>query len=286
VPAITKTKKKKAVKVSKEDRHNLYAASVQCPEADVDFFKMVFESHAERPLRILREDFCGTAALCAEWIKNHEDNTAIGVDFHEPTLEWGRENILPYLTADQQSRIHLICDDVRLITEPKAELLCAQNFSYWIFTTREEMLRYMKVAYRSITEDGLFVMDLMGGTESTEVEVQTRKITDGLRPDGSKIPAFHYLWDQNSYNPITGKMSCYIHFKMRGGMKINRAYEYHWRVWTLPEIQELLLEAGFSGVDVYTEGWDDETDDTDGVFRKRQDFDHEGSWIAYIVARP
>ncbi|MBC8404727.1 MAG: class I SAM-dependent methyltransferase [Planctomycetes bacterium] len=285
-------KKNKAAKAKKnqqgvkEDRHNLYAASVQCPEADVEFFKKTFKSHTGRPLRSIREDFCGTAALCAEWVKDHEHNHALGVDIDRPTLTWGRENIFPYLTEDEQSRIELKCEDVRKVIDPKVELLCAQNFSYWIFTEREEMLRYFQTARQSITDDGLFVMDLMGGTESTEVDVQTRKITDGVRPDGSKIPAFSYLWDQNSYNPITGKMSCYIHFKMRGGKKMNRAFEYHWRVWTLPEINELLLEAGFKGVDVYTEGWDDETDETDGVFRMRKDFDHEGSWIAYVVAKP
>ncbi len=286
VTAKANKKKKRQKSAIKEDRHNLYAASVQCPEADVEFFKKTFKKHAGRPLRYIREDFCGTAALCAEWVKDHDDNRALGVDIDEPTLNWGRENIFPHLTDDQSSRIELLCDDVRAVSNPKVELLCAQNFSYWIFKEREQMLGYFKVALQSITDEGLFVMDLMGGTESTEVDVQTRKISDGVRPDGSKIPTFSYLWDQNTYNPITGEMQCYIHFKMRGGKKINRAYSYNWRVWTLPEIRELLFEAGFKEVDVYTEGWDDETDDTDGIFRLRKDFEHEGSWIAYVVAKP
>ena len=55
-------------------------------------------------------------------------------------------------------------------------------------------------------------------------------------------------------------------------------------MWTLPEMRELLLEAGFETVDFYVEGWDDETDEPDGIFRKRKRVDNEGSWIAYVVA--
>ena len=53
----------------------------------------------------------------------------------------------------------------------------------------------------------------------------------------------------------------------------------------MPELRELLLEAGFRDLDVYTEGWDDDMDDTDGHFELCEDFDNEGTWIAYLVAK-
>ena len=53
--------------------------------------------------------------------------------------------------------------------------------------------------------------------------------------------------------------------------------------WTLPELQELLLEAGFARTDVYVEGWDEEADDTDGVFRRRARFENMSGWVAYVV---
>lgn len=278
--AKTKTKSKKDL----YDKQVLYLASVQCPEADVAFFKKTFKKHTGRPLRFIREDFCGTAALCCEWVKDHAENRAIGIDYHEPTLNWGKEHILSLCDEDQRNRIELVCDDVRHVTKTQADLLCAQNFSYWIFDKREEMKRYFEICKDAIAEDGLLVLDLLGGTESTEVDTQERKIEDGTHPDGSKLPPFTYIWDQHSYNPITGEMQCYIHFKVKRN-RIERAFSYKWRMWTLPELRDLLLEAGFSGVEVYTEGWDDDTDESDGVFRKRKDFDHEGSYIAYIVAK-
>ena len=57
-PAIQVAKKN----TEEYDAQDLYLASVQCPEADVAFFEKVFKKHADRPMRYLREDFCGTAA--------------------------------------------------------------------------------------------------------------------------------------------------------------------------------------------------------------------------------
>ena len=279
-PAIQVAKKN----TEEYDAQDLYLASVQCPEADVAFFEKVFKKHADRPMRYLREDFCGTAALCAEWVKQHPENRAIGVDYHEPTLDWGRQRILPLLSEDERNRIELVCDDVRHIADTQADLLCAQNFSYWIFSEREEMKRYLEIAKESIVEDGLLVLDLLGGTESTSVDTEERKVDDGTKVDGSKLPTFTYIWDQHSYNPITGDMQCYIHFKVKRKM-IKKAFSYRWRMWTLPELRDILFEIGFKDVTVYTEGWDDDSDESDGVFRKRKDFDHEGSFIAYIVAK-
>ena len=38
-------------------------------------------------------------------------------------------------------------------------------------------------------------------------------------------------------------------------------------------------------VGVYVEGWDEETEEPDGIFRRRKKFDNEGSWIAYVVGK-
>ncbi len=32
---------------------------------------------------------------------------------------------------------------------------------------------------------------------------------------------------------------------------LRRAFQYHWRLWTIPELQEMLTEAGFSRVHVW-----------------------------------
>lgn len=62
----------------------------------------------------------------------------------------------------------------------------------------------------------------------------------------------------------------------------SRAYD--WRLWTLPEIRELLGEAGFSRSDVYWESYDRKTGKGNGVFRKRIHAPAEAVWIGVVVA--
>ena len=55
---------------------------------------------------------------------------------------------------------------------------------------------------------------------------------------------------------LEGK-KCNIHFKFPDGSKIKRAFSYTWRLWTAPELRDMLLDAGFRNVTVYWEGEDD-----------------------------
>lgn len=67
------------------------------------------------------------------------------------------------------------------------------------------------------------------------------------------------------------------------GWKKEKAFSYEWRFWTIAEVREILFEAGFKEVEVYTDDWDDEAGETDGNFKLRQKFDHDGVWVGYIV---
>ena len=44
---------------------------------------------------MLREDFCGTAALSAAWLRLHGDNRAVGVDLDREVLDWARRHRVP-----------------------------------------------------------------------------------------------------------------------------------------------------------------------------------------------
>ena len=99
----------------------------------------------------------------------------------------------------------------------------------------------------------------------------------------TKYDDFTYVWDQASYHPVTGEMVCHIHFKFPDGSKIKKAFTYEWRLWTLPELCELLEEAGFRNPTVYWEGTD-EDGDGDGVFTPETKGEADAGWIAYIVA--
>ncbi|MCA9311466.1 MAG: hypothetical protein KDA21_09700, partial [Phycisphaerales bacterium] len=57
---------------------------------------------------------------------------------------------------------------------------------------------------------------------------------------------------------------------------------YEWRLWTMPEIREMLAEAGFT-VTVYLEEAD-EDGDGNGVFYASDHADADAAFLAYIVA--
>lgn len=284
--AKSSAKRKKQNRENDIDLHTLYEASVQNVDADVDFIERIWrKKHEDRP-HWLREDFCGSASLAAHFVTRHPDNRALGVDLDGATLEWGRRHRVERL-GDAASRITLVERDVRHSAENDLEVVTAFNFSYWVFRTREELRAYFSSVRDSLRVGGLFFLDVFGGTAAMDtVEEETRHPRQE-DPYGVRIPAFSYIWDQASFNPIDHEFVCHIHFEVGRGRRrkmLRRAFSYTWRFWTLPELRELLAEAGFSRSEVYVEGWDEEADEPDGIFRLKKRFDNEGSWIAYLVA--
>ncbi len=177
----------------------------------------------------------------------------------------------------------LVEADVRSPAEVLVDVEAAFNFSYFVFHRRAEMLGYFRAAYANLKSPGLFCLDLFGGNDSMCKLKEDRQVTASEDPDGRRIPAFTYTWHQAAFNAIDHRITCHIRFRLRG-QKSKRAFTYHWRMWTLPEIRDLLEEAGFASSDVYVEGWDDDSDDTDGVSRRRTKLDNDGGWIAYVAA--
>lgn len=247
--------------------------SVQCPEADVAFFDRVYKDLRGKLPKSLREDFCGTAALAAEWVKRRRDNTAVGVDLDSKTLAWGRRYHIGPLGADA-SRITLMEADVRDVRQPKVDLVVGQNFSYFVFKTRAELLGYFRAVRSSLAKDGVFIVDIFGGWESQSLDVEEKWVED----------EFIYIWEQKKYDPITHDTRFCIHFRFPNGREMRRAFTYDWRFWTIPEVRELLEEAGFRRTEVYWEGTDHKTGDGNGVFRRTKRIQNCPGWIAYIVA--
>jgi len=65
--------------------------------------------------------------------------------------------------------------------------------------------------------------------------------------------------------------------------RIKKAFTYEWRLYTAPEIRDLLLEAGYRKVTVYWEG-EDEDGEGNGIFTADTEGTPDLAWIAYIVA--
>lgn len=273
----TKKTRKRAKKNSKltarnADRHVLYQESVQAPELDSRFLDRLYRRLNGRPPRIFREDFCGTAILSTHFVRLHRDNRALGVDLHEPTLDWGRRHNLATLREDQRRRVRLIQDNVLNVRTPKADVLAAMNFSYSVFKTRAGLREYVHNAYRSLRDDGVFVVDAWGGSQA-QVLMEERR----------RLKGFTYVWDQADFDPVSHHILCKIHFEFRDGSRMRNAFVYDWRLWTLPELRELMEEAGFEDVHVLWEGTDRKTKGGNGVFRRVQRGGDEEAWIAYVV---
>lgn len=273
--------KAKTTMASQADIHALYEKAVQEPESDIEFYNDTYQKiRGHKPL-ILREDFCGTALISTEWCKSDPERKAIGVDLDGPTLEWGKKNNLQPAGEDIASRIELIQANVLEVKEPKADITCAMNFSYNIFRTRDALRDYFAAARIGLKEDGIFILDMFGGTEAMDEMEEERDIDE--------LDDVNYVWDQDSFNPITNEMTCYIHFNFEDDSEIQRAFTYNWRLWSIPEVRELMLEAGFSKVRVYWEKFIDSDEDDDelegtGEYFEAMEVENQESWIIYIVA--
>lgn len=270
-----KQKKKRRRQARRADKYDLYQRAVQVPEADVRFLKRIFESHFGRPPRTLREDFCGTAALCCAWVQAHAENRAFGVDLDPEPLAWGREHNVAGLKKKQARRVRLLEGDVRRARHEKVDLTVAFNFSYFLFKTRPELLRYFRHVRTTLADEGLFVLDVFGGWEAHQAMEEETDHGD-----------FTYRWEQARYDPIAMEMLCHIHFDFPDGSRMKKAFSYDWRLWSIRELRELLEEAGFARSEVYWEGTDQETWEGNGVFTLRERAPDDPAFVAYVAAVP
>ena len=254
------------------DIHDLYERSVQYVEGEVEFMQSTFKSLAGRTAYLFREDFCGTASSSCQWVRQGKEFQAIGVDIEPSVLEWGRKNKISKLPVEDQARVSLIESDVLTVDTPSVDLLAAFNFSYFIFDTRDSLRAYFRRAFESLKDDGVFFLDMFGGPEAQQ-ELKEK----------TKHKGFTYVWHQAKFHPVTNFIRCHISFRFPDGSRIKKAFTYEWRLWSAPEIRELLIEAGFSKATIYWEG-EDEDGDGNGEFTADEKGEADLAWIAYVVA--
>jgi SAM-dependent methyltransferase len=269
-------RRRRSTLASKADRHQLYELSVQCAEAEIDFVDEAFRRLRKRKARVLREDFCGTANVCCEWVKRGSKRRAIGIDLDPEVLNWGRDNNLARLSGKQRERITLLQQNVLEAKTEQPDIISAMNFSYWLLKERGTLKQYFKSVHDALKEDGIFFLDAYGGYDSHKEIVEEREIDDGGR-------GFTYIWEQAAFDPISHAMECHIHFTLADGSKMRKAFSYHWRLWTLPEVRDLLEECGFRNVTVYWQGWD-KRGEADGDFKPATHAEADAGWICYLTA--
>lgn len=256
------------------DKYSHYLKSVQNPDSDVKFIAQTFQKIFKREAKVLREDFCGSFAICATWVKKYSDSLAIGYDLDPEPLDYGRVHHLSELDEAQKARVSVHLQDVLSPKHKNIDVIAALNFSYFTFKKRQTLKSYFEQCLHSLNSEGMLVLDIFGGSECYQAVEEETYFTD-LK--------YSYFWDQHSFNPITNEAMFYIHFKRDGEAKRTKVFTYDWRLWSIAELEDILLEVGFKNVQTYWERGD-KNGEGSGVFYPTRKALQCDSWIAYLVA--
>jgi hypothetical protein len=255
-----------------DQKYDFYERSVQNAQSEVDFMQSEFKRLYGRRPYTMREDFCGTGAISCAWVKQNKQSSAWGVDLDPEPISMGMKRHFITLSKNEQKRMVYLKENVLRTSAPKVDVICAFNFSYWIFKRRDELLKYFKSVRKSLSKQGVFFLDIFAGPESQKLVTDTKKLKN-----------LTYYWECQHFNPMTHDCTFAIHFKDEKGKKHENVFTYNWRMWMMPELRDLLEEAGFSKTVVYWEG-DDEDGNGNGEFSPVEDTENCDAWVSYIAA--
>lgn len=181
-------------------------------------------------------------------------------------------------------------DDGCELREPNAprgcDIVFVGNFSIGYLHTRAELMGYLRLCAGRLSRGGggfgggVFVCDIYGGASAYKLGSMTR------RHPSRTGEVIHYHWAHESADSITGMVTNSISFKVeRNGeivQELPRAFVYRWRLWSLADLREAMLEAGFASVEVYTDCNIAPGESPAPVTRGS---DLKEDWIVLVVAR-
>lgn len=251
------------------NRFTLYTMCVQDPPVLAAFLRAV---HGGSPTT-LREDFSGPAAICSAWLLSSPSARAIAVD----------SDAEPLRHALKDPRLKLIRKDVISATN-RADIIAGLNFPLGYWHTRPELVKYLALTRKRLNPGGVCVFDLYGGADAFTPGTTTKLV----RPaPGIRV---RYHWEQIDADAVSGIVHNAIHFdvleKGKKPRRIRNAFEYHWRLWSIPELFDALDDAGFSRAEVYHRLGD--AVDSDGrMYVQPIDIDErlDPSWVVYVAGR-
>ena len=248
------------------DRFDCYELCVQSPRHVSAFLRGV---HANNPV-VLREDFCGTAALSQRWLEDAarlgEPACAIAVDLDEEVITRARR--APQSPPPSQregaggwvgSSLQLLHADSTKPTnpDPGCDIVFVGNFSIGYLHTRRELIDYLALSRSRLARGnagfggGVFVCDTYGGASAFQLGSLTRRHPSR----GREI--IHYHWQHEEADPLTSMVTNSISFRVEIDgeivQQLPRAFVYRWRLWSIAELREAMTEAGFASTEVYTD---------------------------------
>ncbi len=232
--------------------------------------RFLIAAHGGKP-RSLREDFAGPAGLAAEWAALSPAHTALAVDIDRR----------PLAHAPASARLKKKVADA-LRCRDKADVIALFNFAAGEVHDRRRLVAYFRVLRASLNNGGIAALDIYGGANA---------YTPGSLSTFARVPGTRrrigYTWQQVAADPDTGMVENHLHFTL-GGKKWKSAFVYKWRLWSIPELRDALLEAGFAKVETYDRLGD--AVDQNGNLRIRPVSPAQGrpldnDFVVYLVAR-
>lgn len=269
-----------------ENRYDLYEAAVQDPPREAAFLRAV---HGGDPT-VLAEDFSGPASICRAWIAMHQAHRAIATDLDREPLQHALRRLGGSQGAEAIDRLDVQCRDV-LEAEGTPDIIAALNFAACELHRRERLVTYLRHAQFRLSTGGVLVLDTYGGPDAFEPGVTPCTVE-------TEHGELLYEWEQVEANPFTARVRNAMHFTLPNGEVRRNAFEYDWRLWSVPELREAMREAGFGSTQVYTALGDAMTgegellvspvsDDTEpeDEWSIGPDLDEESGYVAYVVGR-
>ncbi len=259
-------------------KYRLYQHSVQAPDCDVRTLENFYCSNSEADPVVLREDFCGTFLLACEWLRTASNRRALALDIDPEPLRFGRERNLQQLPPSARKRLSILQQDVRSSTRPRADIICALNFSFYIFKTPGDLLKYFKCCHTSLARGGMLAFDMVGGPAFEAAPRREQRSYRYLRGRCAGREWFTYFWRHHYFNHRTRCGSYAIDFKLASGSYYRDVFTYDWRVWSLSEVRTALKQAGFKQIRVFQQTNGKES--YEAISAKPKD----PCWICYIAA--
>ncbi len=180
--------------------------------------------------------------------------------------------------ASAAPRLTLDRSDV-LSTRARADIILAFNFGVCEIHDRARLVQYLHRVRSRLRSGGVFIADLYAGPGAWTTGVSRR----ALPTERGRIV---YEWEQRAADPLTGRVANAMHFALPGGRKLKNAFVYDWRLWSIPELRDAMLETGFARTEVYLSyGRAIDGHGNPIVEAAAPDDVPQGDFVAYVVAR-
>ncbi|USN99160.1 MAG: hypothetical protein H6810_00320 [Phycisphaeraceae bacterium] len=140
---------------------------------------------------------------------------------------------------------------------------------------------------------GLFLCDTYGGESAFLIGGVHR---DHWIPKEDRFgehagKRIRYTWEQRHADPLTGMVTDVLHFRVESGgtieLELDEAFVYEWRLWSVPELRDAMLEAGFVSTEVYAKTGNAVDDEGNVYVLPVEDAEEEldDSFIVMVAAR-